>query len=151
MKKLTILLAIVTIIIFGVCYVQEESKIPEQIPEQHYIPTGTTKKQLSNYAGTKVRGSQVKALISQVELFNEQQVYPVNIRYGDVLPDSYDWVVSTTRNLNSGDTIRDSAWFEVVMQDQLPENNVDGYLDTITIRPYSLNMVTNNSPSLSGE
>lgn len=147
MKKLTILLAIVTIIIFGVCYVQEKSKIPEQI-----IPTGTTNKQLSNYAGIKVRGSNVKALFRLVENLNEQQIYPVNIRYGDVLPNSYDWSVPTTQNLYSGDrdSIRDSAWYEVVMQDQLPEGKIDGYIDTIAIRSYGEVQYKNND-FVSGE
>ena len=86
-----------------------------------------------------------------MDTLNGQQAFPIDIRYGDVLNNSYDWTVSTTQNLNSGDTIRDSAWFEVVMQDQLPENNVDGYLDTITIRAYEQPVTTTNSTLLSGE
>ena len=154
MKKITIALFIVLCVVFaGRCYY--ESQKPKT-PVRHYsnidIATAQAKnKQLSNYAGIKVRGASVKALFSLVDTLNVQEVFPINIRYGDVLPDSYDWAAPTTQNLNSGDTIRDSAWFEVVVQDQLPEGNVDMYLDTITIRAYKQPETTTNSTSLSGE
>ena len=133
MKKLTILLVIVMFILYGVRY-YEDANNPRGCT-MDVMAVQTKNKQLSNYAGVKIRGSMVNSLFDLVETLNQQQVFPINIRYGDVLPDSYDWSVSTTQNLNSGDrdSIRDSVWYEVVVQDQL-EN--DGYLDTITIRAY---------------
>ena len=157
MKKVTIALFILLCVVFaGRCY-YESQKPPELSPMQQHmqnqrtIAAKTTNKQISNYAGIKKRGAEVKNLFSLVDILNEQEVFPINIRYDDVLPDSYEWTVQTTQNLNSGDFIRDSAWFEVVMQDQLPENNVDGYLDTITIRAYQQPVTTNNVTSPSGE
>ena len=131
MKKLTILLVIVMFILYGVRY-YEEANTPRG-SAMNVMAVQTTNKQLSNYAGVKIRGSMVNSLFDLVETLNKQQVFPINIRYGDVLPNSYNWSVSTTQNLNSGDTIQDSGYYEVVVQDQL-EN--DGYLDTITIRAY---------------
>ena len=152
MKKLTIVLVIVTIITFGVCSSREETICLEQSITPQVVSQFGTNKQLSNYAGAKVRGSNVKALFSLVDTLNVQEVFPINIRYGDVLPDSYDWVVTTnTEILNSGDfIIRDSAYYEVVIQDQLPEGKTDGYLDTIAIRSYSEVKYKNNVSS-SGE
>lgn len=155
MKKVTIALFIVLCVVFiGRCYY--EAQRPKQ-PVQHggaqmggLVPQ-TTNKPISNYVGVKKRGSEVKALFSLVDTLNIQEVFPIDIRYGDVLPDSYNWAVQTTQNLNSGDSIRDSAYYEIVMQDQLPENNLDGYLDTITIRAYQQPVTTNNVTSLSGE
>ena len=157
MKKVTIALFILLCVVFaGRCY-YESQKPPELSPMQQHmqnqrtIAAQTTNKQISNYAGVKVRGSVVRALFSLVDALNEQEVFPINVRYDDVLPDSYEWTVQTTQNLNSGDFIRDSAWFEVVIQDQLPEGNVDMYLDTITIRAYEQPVTTINSTSPSGE
>ena len=152
MKKLTILLAIATIITFCVCSSREEKRVVEQPVQPQVVQRPSPNKHISNYAGVKRRGSEVKALFSLVDTLNEQQVFPINIRYGDVLLDTYSWVVTTnTEILNSGDFIvRDSAWYEVVMQDQLPEGKTDGYLDTIAIRSYGEVQYKNNISS-SGE
>ena len=155
MKKVTIALFMVLCVVFtGRCY-YESQKPPVRQYQYHsmdILAAQTTNKQLSNYAGIKVRGRNVKALFSLVDdTLNRGEIFPISIRYGDVLPDSYDWSAQTTQNLNSGDTIRDSAYYEVVIQDQLPEGNVDMYLDTITIRAYQQPVTTNNVTSPSGE
>ena len=155
MKKITIILFLMWCIVFGVvCYHESQIDYYDACNRGFVILTSDThavNKIISKYEGRKIRGSEFKILISLVEILNAQKKYfPIAIRYADVLPGSHDWAAPTTQNLNSGDTIRDSAYYEVVMQDQLPENNVDGYLDTITIRPYSFVVIT-NSPSLSGE
>ncbi len=94
----------------------------------------TTNKQISNYEGVKVRGSNVKALFSLVDTLNTQQVFPLNIRYeASTAAASHTWVATGSDVTSSGDTIRDSAYYEVVMQDQLAN---DGYLDTIMIKAY---------------
>lgn len=131
MKKLTILLVIVMFILYGVRY-YEDANNPRGCMMDG-IAMQTKNKQLLNYAGVKKRGSEIKTLFDLVDTLNIQEVFPIAIRYGDVLPDSYDWAVPTTENLDSVDRIRDSAWYEVVVQDQLED---DGYLDTITIRAY---------------
>ena len=146
-KVITFVLFMVLCVIFARrCYY--ESQRPRGLPDMSSV---VRNKQLSSYSGVKVRGTSVKALFSAVENLNSQQIFPIDIRYGDVLPDSYEWTVQTTQNLNSGDFIRDSAWFEVVMQDQLPKGKVDMYLDTITIRAYQQPVTTNNVTSPSGE
>lgn len=93
----------------------------------------TTNNQISNYEGVKVRGSNVKALFSLVDTLNVQQVFPVNIRYGAETSGTHTWVATGTSYLDSGENIRESAYYEVVMQDQLAN---DGYLDTIAIKAY---------------
>ena len=155
MKKVTIALFIVLCMFFcGRGYYESQRPEPP-VPNHHSMDVMAAQimnKQLSNYAGVKVRGTSVKALFSFVDdNLNRQEIFPINIRYGDVLPDSHDWIAPTTQNLNSGDFIRDSAYYEVVMQDQLPEGNPDLYLDTITIRAYKQPETTTNSTSLSGE
>ena len=156
MKKVAIALFIVLCVFFaGRCYY--ESQRPPELSHMETIEdkvAQTRNKQIALYSGVKVRGSSVKALFNVVETLNEQQVFPINMRYGEVSSDSYDWSTQTTQNLNSGDSIRDSSYYEVVMQDQLPENNVDGYLDTITIRSYTTYTpptTTTNSTLNSGE
>ena len=96
----------------------------------------TTNKQLSNYAGVKVRGSNVKALFSLVDTLNVQEVFPVPIRYSNADPTGgWQATVSGGTNLNgSGDSVRDSAYYEVIILDELAQ---DGYLDTIHIKPYA--------------
>lgn len=94
----------------------------------------TTNKQISNYEDTKVRGSQVKALFDLVDSLNAQQVFPAPIVYGAV-GGTHTWSNgSSTTALDSGDSIRESAYYEIVMADLLLG---DGYLDTIEIRAYS--------------
>ena len=150
MKKITILL----IIILSVCFVvdsfydekeaeelavqQEMERIKEWEEQQKNEKISSTNKLLSNYAGVKKRGSLVNSLFDLVETLNEQDVFPIDIRYGDVSPDSHEWnnYSKVSPNLNSGDIIRDSAWYEVVIQDQLPKENPDKYWDTIAIRIY---------------
>ena len=108
----------------------------------------TTNKQLSNYAGVKKRGSEVKSMISLVSTLNSQQVFPVNIKYGTpaatVTPfgtttaTNCNWVAKGTPKTTDGDAapsgIRDSAWYEVQIYDMLA---ADGYLDTIYITAYA--------------
>lgn len=101
----------------------------------------TTNKQLSNYAGTKVRGSNVKALYSLVDTLNVQEVFPVAINYmgdQDHAGTAISWKAAggETIEAGSGDTtaIRDSAYYEVIIQDELAS---DGYLDTIHIKAYA--------------
>ena len=134
MKKLTVLLAIVMFILLGIQIFIEARKEPEPILDIHGSAPNINR-WLSKYAGVKVRGAIVKELFITVETYNIQQVFPSMIRYGDVLPDSHEWneYSKVSPNLNSGDIIRDSAFYEVVVQDQLED---DGYLDTIIIRAY---------------
>lgn len=103
----------------------------------------TTNKQLSNYAGTKVRGSNVKALYSLVDTLNIQEVFPVPIRYRGAQDEkgtaiAWKGAPSTGEVIEggSGDStaIRDSAYYEVIIQDELAS---DGYLDTIHIKAYA--------------
>ena len=136
MKKLTIFLLIMWFIAFGIANYQDAKREEERYRE---MVLRTTNPRLSIYEGVKVRGSNVKALMSNVETLNAQKVFPIDIRYGDVLPKSYLWHTQETKLINpeERDFIKDSAYFEVVIQDQLPEKKLDGYLDTITIRPYN--------------
>ena len=101
----------------------------------------TTNKQLANYAGTKVRGSNVKALYSLVDTLNVQEVFPVVINYmgdDDHQGTAIVWKGAKGETIEggSGDTtaIRDSAYYEVIIQDELAN---DGYLDTIHIKAYA--------------
>lgn len=112
--------------------------------EMQVMAAQTTNKQLTNYAGPKKRGSEVKALINLVNTLNTQQVFPDTIRYGaDACLDNLAGT-NVTWEAASGDTItaagttaptsiRDSAWYEVQIFDELSN---DGYLDTIHIKKY---------------
>ena len=152
MKKVTIVLFIVLCVCVGVRCYHESQLPPEPFPFEHVLASQVNlNNQLTIYENQELRGTQVKALFNLVEALNRQESFPINIRYGDVLPDSYNWNAQTTENLNPENIIRDSAYYEVVMQDQLPENNVDGYLDTITIRAYEQPVTANNITSSSGE
>ena len=103
----------------------------------------TTNKQLSNYAGAKKRGSEVKSLISLVETLNTQDVFPVDIVYagdsftgtktGNITWQATATVGKTLTASGAPTTIRDSSWYEVQIYDELAN---DGYLDTIHIRAY---------------
>ena len=94
----------------------------------------TTNKQLTNYEDKKVRGSQVKALFDLVDTLNMQEVFPVNIRYGTITK-AYTWASGTNSSpaMDSGDSVRESAYYEIVMQDMVAN---DGYIDTNEIREY---------------
>lgn len=140
MKKLTILL----VIFFAVVFVADsfyELKKPPRRPQGQTMDTiasQTTNRLIANYVGVKISGSKVKALFDLVETLNIQEVFPIAIRYGEVLPNSYEWneYSKSSPNLNSGDAIQDSDWYEVVIQDQLPKEEPDAYYDTIIIRAY---------------
>ena len=101
----------------------------------------TNNKQLSNYAGVKKRGSEVRALMSLVETLNTQEVFPVDITYADdsftgTRTGSITWQAASGDTLNTDaerNAIRDSAWYEVQIYDELAN---DGYLDTIHIKAY---------------
>lgn len=156
MKKLTILLVIVMFGIFGVRCLQEPARRAEEQArlekEKLFAYSGprtdrrgtidayawqTTGKNLVNYSGVKRRGSEVKSLFNLVEEYNKKQVYPVPLRYGDIVPNSYEWTATIDELVDSGDSIRDNVWFEIVMQNQLERD--DYFIDTIAIRPYSEN------------
>lgn len=108
----------------------------------------TTNKQISNYAGTKKRGSEVKSLIALVNTLNIQDVFPVDIVYaapaesyaaaGSTTGVTASWTAGgsdmSTTGAAAPTTIRDSAWYEVQMFDLLAN---DGYLDTISIKAYA--------------
>ena len=96
------------------------------------IAAQTTNRQISNYEGTKVRGSNLKALFANVKTLNVQQVFPVDITFSETNVDSV-CKIATGTAWKSGDPIRDSAYYEIVMQD---DKATDGYLDTIYVRQY---------------
>ena len=95
------------------------------------IAAQTTNRQISNYEGAKVRGSNLKALFNNVKTLNVQQVFPVDIEFAT--SSSSVCKIATGTDWKSGDAIRDSAYYEIVMQDDKAN---DGYLDTIYVRQY---------------
>lgn len=107
----------------------------------------TTNKQISNYAGAKKRGSEVKSLIALVNTLNIQDVFPVDIVYAapatsytaaGSITVTATWTAAGSDKSATGTAaptdIRDSAWYEVQMFDLLAN---DGYLDTISIKAYA--------------
>ena len=58
----------------------------------------------------------------------------MNIRFGDVIPDSYEWTTIEQKNIISLDEIEYSEYYEVIFQNQI--NPDDYYLDTVAIRAY---------------
>ena len=96
----------------------------------------TTNTQLSNYAGKKTKGSNVLSLMSYVETLNAQDAFPVEIRYGTLT--SYTFTASGA-DKTSGDrsSIRESSYYEIALEDQLPTNAPDGYYDTVQIKAYN--------------
>ena len=154
MKKLTILLVIVMFGIFGVRCLQEPARRAEEqarlekeklfayrgpgtdLGTMVVFPLERIGRHLTMYSAVKTRGSTVKSLFSLVEEYNKEQI-PVPLRYGDIVPGSYEWTATIDELIDSGDSIRDNVWFEVVMQNQLESD--DYFIDTIAIRPYSEN------------
>lgn len=150
MKRITIILAIVMFIVLGVkCTIYMNRPVS---PVKPLNPTVQANQQLTIYSGKKVASVDVKALFERVDIFNAQLAFPTNIRYGDSINDSYVWTATTDINITSKDMIADNGYFEVVMEDQLPQGMHDGFLDTITIRPYKMEYIlTPTEPLVSGE
>lgn len=92
----------------------------------------TTNKQLSNYEGEKVRGSNLRALFNNVKTLNVQEVFPVDIEFATSNVSNVCKIAKGT-DWKSGDSIRDSAYYQIVMQDDKAN---DGYLDTIYVKQY---------------
>ena len=118
----------------GVYIFSISSDLQDDTTQQMDVMAAQTKnKQLSNYAGDKVRGSSVNALMDLVRTLNIQEVFPVDIKLDTTSTDSNFKAASGAHYTNSGERVRDSAWFEVIIKD---DEASDGYLDTIYIRQY---------------
>ena len=71
-------------------------------------------KQISSYAGNKVKGSTVQAFLDKVKILNAQETFPINLE-GTAPAD-----------------IKTNALYTIVLTDTKP-TTPDGYLDTYTI------------------
>ena len=95
----------------------------------------TTNTQLSNYAGKKVRGSNVLSFLSYIDTLNSQDAFPVDIVAGTV--DNYTFTATgadvTGANRSS---VLPNSYYEIALQDKLPTSAVDGYYDTYQIKTY---------------
>ena len=150
MKRVTIILATVMFIVLGVKYITYRNR--PIVLDGPFTPTLQANQQLTFYSGKKITSANVKALFDRVAFLNAQLVFPINIRYADSLNASYIWTATTKINVTSKDMIVDEGYFEVVMEDQLPQGMYDGYLDTITIRPYDMSYILTDTEYLvSGE
>lgn len=72
-------------------------------------------KQISNYEGNKVKGSTVQAFLDKVTILNTQETFPIDIS-GEI-----------------PDEIKTNALYTIDLEDNYPDGNPDGYLDSFTI------------------
>lgn len=95
----------------------------------------TTNTQLSNYAGKKVRGSNVLSFLAYVDTLNSQDAFPIDIDSGTM--ENYDFTATggTISSDNRSD-IKPNSYYEIALEDQKPDGAVDGYYDTYEIQSY---------------
>lgn len=90
------------------------------------VSASTTNSQFSAYAGTKVRGSEVKALLEKIRLATINETLPVDMTSATGSAVTY---TITDGTLTPSETIRDTAYYTVSFSD----TNSDGYYDAVTI------------------
>lgn len=98
----------------------------------------TTNTQLSNYAGKKVRGSNVLSFLAYVDTLNSQNAFPIDIKAGTITGYTF-----TAKNTTSGDittatkaNVLPNSYYEIALADLFPTGAVDGYYDTYQIKAY---------------
>ena len=91
--------------------------------------------QLTVYAGDQVRGSVVKEFLSLVDTLNKRGTFPKTIVAGTVTNYTFTANGTTISSQNIAD-IEENAYYEVALQDNLPEVKPDGVLDTYQIIGY---------------
>ena len=83
-------------------------------------------KQISSYAGNKVKGSTVKAFVDKVTILNAQETFPIELEGAS----------DSTVNHKTATTvsaIKTNALYTIVLSDTKPAGSLDGYLDTYKI------------------
>jgi hypothetical protein len=95
----------------------------------------TTNTQLSNYAGKKVRGSNVLSFLAYVDTLNSQNAFPIDISNGTVSGYTFTATSGDITSANKGNVLPNS-YYEIALADLQPTGAVDGYYDTYQIKAY---------------
>lgn len=96
----------------------------------------TTNTQLSNYAGRKVRGSNVLSFLSYVDTLNSQDAFPIDISAGAVTGYTFTATGTSITGTNRADVLPNS-YYEIALSDNSPAGSLDGYYDTYEIHAYN--------------
>ncbi len=98
----------------------------------------TANSTLRSYAGTKIRGSTVQALIENAKVYNAQQILPVNLRLvSGEIPTDYPTEAKDQLNTYTITTADQNAFYTIKFFDFAPKGSVDGYYDTIYVNKNS--------------
>ncbi len=90
---------------------------------------------LRQYAGSRVRGSQVKSFMAYVEVLNANDTLPIDLEY-----------TSGTGCITDASTIIDNAFYSLKLEDKEPSSALDSYYDTITITAATATPATPATP-----
>ena len=88
--------------------------------------------QLDVYAGTDIKGSIVKEFLNKVDLLNAKDSFPKDIVAGEITNYTFTATGTVITDANRGN-IKENSYYEIALQDRLPDGNLDGYYDTYKI------------------
>ena len=108
--------------------------------EMEAAAISSTNSALENFAGTRVKGSTIISFLEQVRIKNSQGIFPIDVQAGTLT--DYTFSTATTAGAATGDQVAKSSieanrYYELALEDQEPDGDEDGYIDTYEIREYN--------------